>query len=741
MRQARLRFWCDLTIWPLAALALLGCWLALLSIAVQAAPQASAASAGAIARPAAGAKADPVPVTVWRFYNRITGVHFYTADPAERELVLARYPNLLDEGAAYRALAPGAAESTPVYRFYNTQTGAHFYTADPVERTRILATYPQFADEGVRFHAFATDSVDRTPVHRFYNTRTQTHFYTASASERDYVLRTYPVFVYEGVAWYALPLSSQADVAAKREAFRLVDQATFGPTPADVSRVLQIGAAAWLEEQFAQPVSGYPDSEFWYVSLDESPNCKFSAARTSAIYACARDQLTLFKLRNRLFQNALTERDQLRQRVAWALSQIFVISAMKDPDLETGYVQARYQHMLAQEAFGNVQSLLTRVTLSPAMGHMLDLVDNAKANAREMTEPNENYARELLQLFSIGVHELKPDGTELTDAAGAPIETYGQPEVRAFARALTGWTYPEFDSTVVPRGSTDRERFYARPMVPKPSFHDLGDKKLLRGILLPAGQTPEADLAATLSNVFLHPNVGPFLGTQLIRHLVTGNPSPAYVARVTAAFENNGAGVRGDMKAMLRAILLDPEARTAPGAGDRVYGRFKEPALYVSGILRALGASSDGIGLDEHVKSMGQNVFYPPTVFNYYPSDYKVPGTSVIAPPMGIHNTNTVLARSNFVSRLLYDKGIEPSDEVAGATGTTLDIAPYAALSTDPRALVTLLDDRLFGGGMPANMRNEIYLAVQSIDPARSKERARTAIFLAATAFQYQVSR
>lgn len=687
-------------------------------------------------------KADNVaPVTVWRFYNRITGVHFYTADPAERQIVLASYPNLIDEGAAYRALAAAAPGTAPVYRFYNTQTGAHFYTADATERTRILATYPQFTDEGPRFYAYTADAIDRTAVHRFYNTRTQTHFYTASDAERDYVLRTYPVFVYEGVAWYALPLPSTIDTSAKRDAFRLLDQATFGPTPAEVARAMQMGAAAWLEDQFAQPISGYPDSEFWYVSLDESPGCRFSAPRTSATYACARDQLSLFKLRNRLFESALTRSDQLRQRVAWALSQVFVISGMKDPDLETAYVQARYQQVLAEEAFGNVGSLLTRVTLSPAMGHMLDMVDNAKADPREMTEPNENYARELLQLFSIGLHELKPDGTELLDANGAPINTYGQAEVRAFARALTGWTYPAFDSTTVPRGETDRERFYGKAMVPKPEIHDLGAKQLLRGISLPAGQTVEADLAASLSNVFLHPNVGPFLGTQLIRQLVTSNPSPAYVARVTAAFENNGNGVRGDMKAMLRAILLDPEARTAPAASDAAYGRFKEPVLYVAGLLRALGAQSDAIGLDEYAKAMGQNVFYPPTVFNYFPADYKVPGTALIAPPMGIHNTNTVLARSNFVNQLLYEDGIERDDEIAGTIGTTLDIAAYRALAADPKQLVAALDDRLFGGGMPATMKNEIYLAVQAIDASDPGERARTAIYLAATALQYQVSR
>ena len=711
----------------------LACALGVIGVTTIVAPSASAT-------PRVAVKADPDPVTVFRFYNRITGVHFYTADPAERALVIASYPNLVDEGAAYRALPSPGTGTTPVYRFYNTATGAHFYTADATERTRVLATYPQFADEGVRFHAFTSDAVDRTPVHRFYNTRTQTHFYTASDAERDFVARTYAVFVYEGIAWYALPMPTPG-VAARRDAFRLLDQATFGPVGSEVDRVTKAGAAAWVEEQLALPPSGYPDADFWYVSLDESAGCKFSAPRTSPTYACARDQLSLFKLRTRLFENALERPDQLRQRVAWALSQIFVVSGMKDPDLETAYVQARYHQMLAEEAFGNVRTLLGRVTLSPAMGHMLDLVDNGKADPREMTEPNENYARELLQLFSIGVHELKPDGTPLTDATGAPIETYGQPEVRAFARALTGWTYAPFDSTTVPRGSTDADRSYAKPMIAKPAIHDLGTKKLLRGIELPGGQPPQADLDAALSNVFLHPNVGPFLGTQLIRQLVTSNPSPAYVARVTAAFENNGSGVRGDLKAMIRAILLDPEARTAPDRTELAYGRFREPVLFVTAVLRALGANSDGIGLDEVVKSMGQDPFYPPTVFNYFPADYKVPGTSLVAPPMGIHNTNTVLARSNFVTRLLWDGGLDPNDEVPGAVGTTLDLTAYRALASDPRKLVATLDDMLYGGAMPPNVRNEIFLAVQAIDASDTRERARTAIFLAATAFHFQVSR
>ncbi len=710
---------------PFCSFAIVAGWL-LLVFAVGAAPVFGSM------RKAAG------DANVYRFYNQVTGVYFYTADEAERATVIARWPQLLYEGAVYRALAAATPGTTPIYRFYNTTTGAHFYTADPAERLRVLQTLPQFVDEGIVFYAYAGDAFDRLPIHRFYNTATRTHFFTASDAERDYVQRTYPQFAYEGIAYYALPLAGDPATQAKRDAFRLLDQGSFGPTPGDVARVMQIGPAAWVDAQLALPPSGYPDAEFSYVSLDENDSCKFSAARTSATYACARDQLTLFKLRRRFFQNALTAPDQLRQRVAWALSQIFVISGMKDPDMETAYVQARFHQMLAEEAFGNFGNLLKRATLSPAMGHYLDMVDNAKADPLEMTEPNENYARELLQLFSIGLVELKRDGTPLVDAQGNPVPTYGQPEVRSLARALTGWTYPVFDAPQ-PKGGDD-ERYYAKPMIPAPSQHDASAKRLFRGIELPAGQSAEADLQAALNNIFLHPNVGPFIARQLIRQFVTGNPSPEYVDRVAAAFDDNGTGIRGDMKAVVRALLLDPEARTTP-EGDPRYGRFREPALFITAVLRTLGATSDGIGLDDEAKGMGQDVFYAPTVFNYFPAEFKIPGTSVIAPPMGIHNTNTVLARSNFVYGMLYEGGLSRDEEVSGSFGSALPLGPYIALAGNPPALLAEIDARLFGGAMPPGMKREIYNTVTALDAGDPEERARAALFLAATAFQFQTSR
>jgi uncharacterized protein (DUF1800 family) len=677
--------------------------------------------------------------TVYRFFNRWTGVHFYTADEAERAHIVATWPQFADEGAAWRALRAPDAGTVPVWRFFNRDTGAHFYTTDAAERQRILVTWPQFADEGAAFHAYLSDAFDRVPVHRFYNTQTRTHFYTAEESEKDAVQRALPAFAYEGVAYYALALAPGPQGAARRDAFRLVDQATFGPTAAEVDRAFAMGAAAWVDDQLAKPASGYPKSDFFYESLDESEGCKFSAARDTPTYRCAEDQLTLFKLRSRFFTNALSAPDQLRQRVAWALSQIFVVSGMKDPDMETAYVQARWHQMLADSAFGNFEGLLYAVTLSPAMGHYLDMADNAKADPLEGTEPNENYARELLQLFSIGTIELKRDGTPLLDAQSQPVLTYGQPEVKAFARALTGWTYAPYPGTPPKLAKHDEDqRYYGSPMVAEPTLHDTAAKRVLRGIELPAGQAPDADVRAALRNVFLHPNVAPFIGRQLIRHLVTGTPSPAYVDRVASVFEDDGAGMRGNLGAVVRAILLDPEARTADDANVR-YGRFREPALFVTALLRGVGATSDGIALDEVTRAMGQNVFYAPSVFNYFPAEYRIPGTDVVAPPMGAHNTNTVLARSNFVYGMLWEGGIDRDEEIATSIGTKIVLQPWIALAADSRKLLAAIDERFFGGAMPAGVKGAIYDALLQIDDAG--ERARTALFLATTAFQFQVSR
>jgi uncharacterized protein (DUF1800 family) len=394
--------------------------------------------------------------------------------------------------------------------------------------------------------------------------------------------------------------------------------------------------------------------------------------------------------------------------------------------------------MLFNGAFGNFEDLLLNVALSPQMGHYLDMVDNAKANPAAGTEPNQNFARELLQLFSIGTIELQADGTPLRDAANQTIPSYGQNEIKAFARVFTGWTYPPFDAAQ--KKGPDDNRYFAKPMVPVAADHDTAPKTLLKGATLPAGLSADIELRLAVHNVFMHPNTGPFFAKHMVRQLVTGNPSPAYIGRVAAAFNDNGSGVRGDMKAVLRAVLLDPEAR-GDMKTDPAYGMLKEPVLYITSVLRQLGAQSDGAGLERAARAMGQDVYYAPTVFNYYPAEYTIPGTALVAPQFGIHNTNTVLHRMNFAYDMIYNDGYGPDGDVPNAIGTRVDLSAFSSAAADPAKLVAMVNDRLFGGGMPLGIRAEILAAVTALPADDADERARTAVFLAASSFQFQVSR
>ena len=401
---------------------------------------------------------------------------------------------------------------------------------------------------------------------------------------------------------------AQAPSAAEAyaEAVRLLEQSTFGPTDTLIGHVLQVGTQAFLDEQYAVPASRYPILK--YVPAGQQA----TFCPTDPDPQCGRDYYTLFLLQSAFFTSALNGPDQLRQRVAFALSQILVTSGLT---VHTAYGMSRYQQIFLDNAFGNYEQILTRVTLSPVMGEYLNMVNNDQPTAS--VQPNENYARELLQLFTIGVWQLNPDGTQKVDAAKAPIPAYGQDEVEGFAHVFTGWTYPVLPGTPA---RTHNPKNYLGDMVPVDSNHDKGTKLLLNGVTLPAGGEIQADLAAAIHNVFMHPNVGSFVGKQLIQKLVTGDPTPEYVSRVAAAFDNNGHGVRGDMKAVVNAILIDPEARgyvkNEPG-----YGKLREPVLYVAAAARMLGTQSDGVYLAQQAGQLGQPLFYSASVFNYYPPD------------------------------------------------------------------------------------------------------------------------
>jgi uncharacterized protein (DUF1800 family) len=523
------------------------------------------------------------------------------------------------------------------------------------------------------------------------------------------------------------------------DAFRLLSQASFGATSGELARAQSLGAAAYIDDQFSQPISGYPDARYTYLSLRTSADCNnrdpsgvaYPASAPQAI--CYRDNLTPAAVQRQFFTNAVGGSDQLRQRVAWALSQIMVVSTV-DSDLSVAYVMARYQNILFEEAFGNFESLLKRVTLSPAMGTWLDMANNDKPSGTRV--PNENYAREVLQLFSIGLVALDPDGTPRVDAQGAPIATYDQSTVKAFARVFTGWTYPSAGG-LPPTAKNPAN--YVSPMRPYPNGHDTAVKTLLNGAVVAANQSAQADLDAAVHNIFMHANVGPFIGKQLIQHLVTSNPSKAYVARVAAAFNDNGQGVRGDMKAVLRAILLDDEAR-GDAKSDQGFGQLREPVLAVTALLRATGGVTDGAGLADRVAALGERPYSSPSVFNFYPPDYTIPETDLLGPEFGIHNTSTAVGRSNLVYSLLYT-GIASDPTVPAATGTHISTAALEPFAADAFGLATRVETLLLGGPLPPLQHSIVAKAVFLVPVANVAERVRMAIYLTASSYFFQVQR
>ena len=516
----------------------------------------------------------------------------------------------------------------------------------------------------------------------------------------------------------AAPLMEQAD------ATRLLEQTTFGPTDALVAHVQAEGVTAWLNEQFAAPESRYP--AFPYAPPDGTTFCA-----TSTNPNCLRDNYSLFLLQNAFFVNALTKPDQLRQRVAFALSQIFVTSGV---DINAVYGMAAYQQLLLDDAFGNFQDLLTQVTLSPVMGDYLNMVNNNKAAGS--VQPNENYAREVMQLFSIGVWELNEDGSLLLDAQGAPIATYTQDTVAGFATLFTGWTYPLMPGAV--QGSHN-PKYFLGSMVGVPANHDFGAKTLLEGTLDAAAKPMASDLAFAMQNIAQHPNVGPFIGKQLIQKLVTGNPSPQYVARVSAVFDNDGTGIRGNLKAVVTAILTDPEAR-GDAKTDAGYGKLREPVLFLTAAARAVGTASDGVYFMQQARNLGQDLFNSPSVFNYYPPDYVVPGTTLLGPEFALQNASTMINRYNFANGFAFGT-IAPLATLPGATGTQPNWSTLQNLAANPASLVAELNSLLMHGTMPAAMQATLSTAIGQIPAADPLTRAKTAFYLAITSPQYQVER
>ena len=531
----------------------------------------------------------------------------------------------------------------------------------------------------------------------------------------------------------ATPTPIPAPVGAT-DAARLLEQATFGVTASDVAHVQSVGIDAYINEQLTYAPTQY--TGYSYTPHTAPVGCMGDGSNPpDASSLCARDQYTPFQVQRDFFTHALNNPDQLRQRVAFALSQIMVVSSV---EIYEAYGLADYQNVLLNDALGNYRTLLQDVTLNPAMGHYLDMANSDETNPQNGTVPNQNYAREVLQLFSIGLVALNPDGTQQLDASGVPIPTFDGATIEGFASVFTGWTYPPLPGA---NSQWTNPINFVGTMMAFPDHHQSGTKALLNGYTVPANQTPAQDLANALDNIFNHPNVGPFISQQLIQHLVTSNPSPAYVARVGAIFANNGQGVRGDLSAVVRAILTDAEARGAAPTTN-VFGHLREPALFITSTVRSLGGQSDGVLLRSASSAMGQPMFSPDTVFSFYPPSYQIPGTQTVAPEFGIDNAATALARANFINTVIMHGGATPDPTVTGSTGTTINLTPLSSAANNT-ALIAQLNQTLMHGSLPSDASNIILaaansVAVSSTDPLAV---ARAASYLILTSAQYQVER
>jgi uncharacterized protein (DUF1800 family) len=513
------------------------------------------------------------------------------------------------------------------------------------------------------------------------------------------------------------------------EAVRLAKQASFGPTVPLVVHLVDTGVEGWLNEQFAAKSSTYAD----LAALTVPRN--YCAAKTGTeLSNCYRDYFTAAPVAMRFYANAATKDDQLRQRVAWALSQLLVASEVQ---VHSTAGVAAFNQILLDNAFGNYRDILKAVTLNPYMGEYLNLADSNR------TAPNENYAREMMQLFSLGVNRLNPDGTLVKDAADAPVPTYTSEDVRGVARALTGWSHARFaGAPALDYNAVD----FSRPMVAVAGRYDTTAKVFL-GRTIETGTGQDVALDTVIDGVFNHANIAPYVSKYLIQQLVVSNPSPVYVGRISRVFADNGSGVRGDLKAVVRAILTDPEARTI--RNTLTEGKVKEPVLLMTGLARAIGVTStDGYAFTARDSALGQQPFRAPSVFNYYPPDYPLPlGDGLISPASKLMTTTTAINRHNFI----YDWTMAGDSRwefpaqatIAGSTGSALMWADWQALDIDTQLgrIELLLTEKGLNTAQRSALRAAM-MAVTDKDPAvQARKRAQTGLYIAASSPLFQIDR
>jgi len=529
-----------------------------------------------------------------------------------------------------------------------------------------------------------------------------------SASVRFAALGMISTFLFAGQS--SGPKPAAAPLLTASAAARILEQATWGPTPATVSALQTQGFDQWFQGQLNAPITTYPNQPM--LGPDGKAYGNMAGVQVQ------------------FFENALNNPDQLRQRVAFALSEIWVVS--KEGTI--GYAAAfpPLLNIFQQDAFGTYGALMKDVTLNPAMGQYLDMVNNKKATATYA--PNENYGRELMQLFTVGLNNLNQDGTLVLDKTGSPIATYSQSTVTAMTNALTGWTY-----AATAAGATGPNYFL--PMVPVESKglesqHDATQKMLsftypdgtVHTTTLPVGQTAELDLQGALGALSANPNMAPFISKQLIQHLVTSNPSTGYVSRIAGVFTSSG----GSLKSVVYAILTDEEARAGDaGVSNELptFGHLREPVLWIENLLRGLnGTVFDSSTINGHTSALGQNLFYEPSVFSYFAPEYHA--GPLLAPEFQLHTTQTAVNRANYTYSLIYGGQLD--------AGTLFNISAFVtAATTSTAALETAINNQFFHGQMSAALQTAITSGLTGLTTPTTK--AQAALYIALTSSEFQV--
>lgn len=501
-----------------------------------------------------------------------------------------------------------------------------------------------------------------------------------------------------------------------KESSRFLSQASLGAGKTEITRTQSLGASAWLEEQFAMP----PDTSHWDWMVDKGFNVL--ANKNNAL-----------GIDDTLWRRLMSSPDVLRVRMALALSEIFVVGIDGLNMTFRQFAAAQFMDILERNAFGNWRKLIEEVSLSTAMGVYLSHRGNVKANAVTGQMPDENYAREIMQLFSIGLYELNGDGTAKL-ASGKPIETYDQADVSGLARVFTGWDYDSSDAD-----TPDRNR---RPMANIASRHETGIKQFL-GVTISANTGAAQSLTLALDTLLNHANTGPFFCKQLIQRLVTSNPSPAYVQRVATVF-NNSKNTGGDLKAVLRAVLLDSEARTTPADTQTSFGKLREPMLRFTQWARSFNASSPTgnwkIGSTADVASrLGQSPLRSSSVFNFFRPGYAPPGTplgnaGMVSPELQLANESTMIGYINYMQSAIGNSQAEVKADYAAWLGTV----------GNTQALLDDLNLVLASGQLSASTLSTIKTAIDSIaitTPAGQSNRLYAAILLVMASPEYLVQK